>query len=569
MHLPIFIMKLVPFFLLFISTYISAQNNYPQDYFGSPLEIPLILSGNFAELRANHFHSGLDIKTQQRIGLKVLAAADGFVSRIKIQHYGYGKTLYITHPNGYTTVYAHLSEYSPGIEAYVKKHQYEVESYEIEVFPNTGELLVKKGELVAYSGNSGGSGGPHLHFEIRNKEEHAMNPMLFGIEIKDTSRPIITSLYAYPIGDSSTVNKSQTKQKLKLTSLKNGDYMAESVNAFGDIGFAINTFDRQDFGANSNGVYNIQTFINGSQNFEVDFRKFSFDETNRLNRFIDYEHFKTKQERIQKLFSDNNDLSMLKSIKSNGILTIQDSTNLVYKIRVSDYKNNESWITIPIKGSKATYALNQGKKTTPYYFVYTKGTTNLKEGNVSVDIFPDTFYDDYYLDFKVKNDTLFLEKDVVPLKRTFNISYDITNYSDADKSKLYIARLIGTKKYPVYENTKRKGNVLTSSIKNLGTFALARDNVKPNIMPLNFKNNQWISNFRYLKIKISDAQTDISNFRATINDKWILMEYDYKTKTLTYDFNDAVSNETKNNLKVIVTDNVGNSATFEATFYRK
>ncbi len=568
MHLPIFIMKLAPFFLLFISTYISAQNNYPQDYFGSPLEIPLILSGNFAELRSNHFHSGLDIKTQQRIGLKVLAAADGFVSRIKIQHYGYGKTLYITHPNGYTTVYAHLSEYSPEIEAYVKKHQYKVESYEIEVFPNTGELLVKKGELVAYSGNSGGSGGPHLHFEIRNKEEHAINPMLFGIDIKDTSKPIITSLYAYPIGDSSTVNKSQTKQKLKLTPLKNGDYMAESVNAFGDIGFAINTFDRQDFGANSNGVYNIQTFINGSQNFEVDFRKFSFDETNRLNRFIDYEHFKTKQERIQKLFSDNNDLSMLKSIKNNGILTIQDSTNLVYKIRVSDYKSNEAWITIPIKGSKATNALNQGKKTTPY-FVYTKGTTNLKEGNVSVDIFPDTFYDDYYLDFKVKNDTLFLEKDVVPLKKTFNISYDITNYSDADKSKLYIARLIGAKKYPVYENTKRKGNILTSSIKNLGTFALARDNVKPTITPLNFKDNQWISDFRYLKIKISDAQTDISNFRATINDKWILMEYDYKTKTLTYDFNDAVSNETKNNLKVIVTDNVGNSATFEATFYRK
>ncbi|PKQ44117.1 M23 family metallopeptidase [Confluentibacter flavum] len=561
-------MKLILFFLLITSTFIGAQNNYPQDYFGNPLEIPLILSGNFAELRSNHFHSGLDIKTQQRIGLKVLAAADGYVSRIKIQHYGYGKTLYITHPNGYTTVYAHLSEYSPAIEAYVKKHQYEVESYEIETFPNTGELLVKKGELVAYSGNSGGSGGPHLHFEIRDKDELPMNPMLFGIEIKDTSKPVITSLYAYPIGDSSTINKSKIKQRLKLTPLKGGDYAAESINAFGDIGFAINTFDRQDFGANSNGVYNIQTFINGSQNFEVDFKKFSFDETNRLNRFIDYQHFKTKQERVQKLFSDNNDLSMLKSIKNNGILTIQDSTSLVYKIRVSDYKNNESWITIPIKGAKPNIVQNPNKKTTPY-FIYTKGTTNLKEGNVSVDIFPDTFYEDYYLDFKVKNDTLFLEEDIVPLKKTFNISYDISKYSDVDKSKLYIARLIGAKKYPVYENTKRKGDILSSSIKNLGTFALARDNVNPTIAPINFKNNQWISDFRYLKIKINDAQTGISNFRATINDKWILTEYDYKTKTLTYDFNDVVSNETKNDLKVIVTDNVGNSATFEATFYRK
>jgi hypothetical protein len=184
-------------------------------------------------------------------------------------------------------------------------------------------------------------------------------------------------------------------------------------------------------------------------------------------------------------------------------------------------------------------------------------------------MFSNTFYDDFYIDFQVKIDTLFLGQDYIPTKKYFSITYDVSNYTVEDKSKLYIARLIGAKKYPVYEATTKKGDILSTSTRNLGTFTLARDNVKPSIAPINFKNNQWISDFRYLKIKISDPQTDISKYRATINDKWILTEYDYKTKTLTYDFNDAVSTETKNNLKVIVTDNVGNSTTFEATLYRK
>lgn len=157
-------MRLIFFFFVAISTSALAQNNYPQDYFGSPLGIPLILSGTFAELRSNHFHAGLDIKTQQRVGLNVYAAAGGFVSRIKVSHFGYGKALYITHPNGYTTVYAHLNKFSPEIEAYVKKNQYQKETFEIELFPTAGDLKIEKGDMVALSGNTGGSGGPALTF---------------------------------------------------------------------------------------------------------------------------------------------------------------------------------------------------------------------------------------------------------------------------------------------------------------------------------------------------------------------------------------------------------------------
>jgi hypothetical protein len=281
-------------FLLCISFSI-AQNSYPQDYFQSPLEIPLILSGTFAELRSNHFHAGLDIKTQQRAGLKVMAAASGFVSRIKVSHFGYGKALYITHPNGYTSVYAHLQNYNPEIDAYIKQRQYKNESYEIELFPKAGELLVNKGDIVAYSGNTGGSGGPHLHFEIRNKQEHPMNPMLFGLDIKDSVKPIVSALYVYPIGEGSYVNKSNTKQKLRLIPIESGDYVAENIEAYGKIGFAIGSTDRQNLAANKNGVYKVESFYNGNKNFEIDFRKFSFAESNHINRLIDYEIFKTKK----------------------------------------------------------------------------------------------------------------------------------------------------------------------------------------------------------------------------------------------------------------------------------
>ena len=561
-------MRFILSLFLVFSCFLDAQNNYPQDYFSNPLDVPLVLSGTFAELRSNHFHSGLDIKTQQRTGLKVKAVANGFVSRIKIAHYGYGKALYITHPNGYTTVYAHLSKFSPDIEAYIKAKQYKNESYEIELFPKAEDLLVLKDNLVAYSGNSGGSGGPHLHFEIRDKQERPINPMLFGIDIKDTSNPVIKSVYAYPLDENSFINSKNTKQKIRLTPLKNGDYNAENIEAIGNIGFAVGTYDRQDLAANSNGVYNIQTFINGSRNFEIDFKRFSFDETKHINQLIDYEHFSTKKQRIQKLFRKNNPLSLFKSTLNDGIIKVEDSTYSIYKIRVADFKNNESWVTVHIKGSKNNKVKADRKATTPY-FIKADQTTNLKEGIVSVDFYKDTFYEDFYIDFEVKNDTLKLHKDVKAAKKNFSITYDVSKYSNEDKNKLYIARLVGYKNYPSYTYTKRKDHVLIASTKKLGTYALAMDTIKPTISASNFKSKQWLSKYRYLKIKIDDKESGISNYRATINGKWILMEYDYKTKTLTHDFNDSVITDTKNNLKVIVTDNVGNNSTFETLFYRK
>lgn len=549
-----------------------SQNPYPQDYFVSPLEIPIILSGTFGELRSNHFHSGMDIKTQQTEGHKVLAAAEGYVSRIKISHYGYGKALYITHPNGYTTVYAHLQKLSPKLEAYLKKEQYQREIFEIELFPLTNELQVTQGEVIAYSGNTGSSGGPHLHYEIRDNLERPINPMLFGLIPRDTKAPVIQHIYVYPKDNYSYINGKNQRKELRIIPKTNNTYEVEPFRALGTIGFGITTHDLLDLAANKNGVNNITTHLNGVKNFEIDFKKFSFDETSHINRFIDYEHYKTKRSLIQKLFIEpNNPLTLFKDVVNDGYIKVTDSTHSIYKIIVSDFAGNTAYVHISIDGEKQSLPEpNTNFEINPdLRFIYSNGAATLEDQHVTVNIPANTFYDDINLKFKVSGDTLKLHEDIIPLQKNIGIHYDVTGYDDVDKNKLFIAKLIGYRKYASHLSTMKVNNTLSAYTKTLGEFTLKYDTNAPQVTPVNWQNGKWLSNYRYLKVKITDDLSGISSYRATVNGKFILMEYDYKTDTLTHDFNDNVVTDTRNELKLIVVDNVGNSTTFEATFFRK
>ena len=243
--------------------------SYPQDYFSAPIDINLILSGSFAELRTNHFHSGLDIKTQGKEGFKTYASAAGYVSRIKISRYGYGKALYITHPNGYTTVYAHLQKFSPTIEAYVKEQQYQKETFELELFPKAGTIKVLDRQLIAFTGNTGGSAGPHLHFEIRDNQQRPINPLLFGFDIKDTRPPVIYGLFGYPLSEDSHIGGETKRVKIRILKQKDGTYKSEPITAYGKIGFGIISTDRQDLASNKNGVNKIETSYNGSKSIDL------------------------------------------------------------------------------------------------------------------------------------------------------------------------------------------------------------------------------------------------------------------------------------------------------------
>ena len=546
-----------------------AQNKFPQDAFIKPLKIPTVFAGTFGELRSNHFHSGLDIKSQHRTGLEVVASASGYVSRIKVSHYGYGKALYITHPNGYTTVYGHLSKYGPAIEAYVKQKQYEAENYEVELFPNPDELVVTQGDLVAYSGNTGGSGGPHLHFEIRDKNERPMNAQLFGIQAPDHKDPILKDLVVYILSDSSHVNQSQKRQELRFTKQPDGTFLAEKIRAYGQIGFALGTIDQQDGANNSNGIYSIETSFNGEKYLEVKMDQFSFAETRYLNRMIDYELYEGDRKRVQKLFIErNNPLSIFTYEKNKGVIDLtQNGNSSVYTIKVKDFQGNTSTLVVPITIAKESILTPKEIKTTPY-FVEAETYKNFEVGDWEVFIPEGAFYDDYYLDITANTDALHLDEDLIPVHKYLRLAYDVSAFAVQDREKLYIGR-VNYRGLLRYEGARLEDDHLTASINALGDFKVGIDTKPPKIQSLDFSDGKWISNLNEINFKITDEDTGIKSYRATINGKFALMEYEYKKNQLTYSFGDGISVSGANELKLIVTDNVGNSTTLEATFYRK
>jgi len=554
-------------FFIFFLEFSYAQEKYPKDVFRPPLDIPIILSGNFGELRSNHFHSGIDIKTQQREGLPVYAIGDGSISRIKISLWGYGKALYITHPNGYTSVYAHLQKFAPKIEAYIKKLQYQKKSYEVQTFPKYGELTLNKGEIIAYSGNTGSSAGPHLHFEIRSSiSEKPTNPLFYGLKVKDATKPTLLNLYGYPLTNNSQINQSNDKVKINFTKQSDGSYIADKVYALGTIGFGINGYDMQDLAINKNGIYAVKQTVNGKTYTDFDFKTFSFTESKYINTIIDYNHYGTYNQRILKCFkTDSNKLSIYNTLYNNGKIPIKEGLLYNVEIILKDLENNITKIKIPVDGKKQELKVIKKNNKTPNYIVAKKPNNyNLEAAKV---YFPaNTFYDDFYIDLKKGKDTVAIHNNTVPARKSFTITFNTAKYSSEERKKLFIAKL-DKELNPSYATTYKRGAIFSTKTKNLGTYTLAKDTIAPIITAKNFKDKQLLANYKKLTLKITDDLSGINTYNATLNGEWILMEY-YKN-TLTYNFDDKILNKKECNLKVVVTDNVGNTTTFTATLYKK
>ncbi|MEI6864786.1 M23 family metallopeptidase [Flavicella sp.] len=557
------------FTIVLLVNYTVAQEKYPQDYFRNPLGIPMILSGTFGELRTSHFHSGIDLKTQQKEGLKVYTAAEGYVSRIKISNWGYGKALYITHPNGYTTVYAHLKNFNKTIEKYIHSYQYKKEKEEIQLFPEKSELLIEKDEIIAYSGSTGGFIAPHLHFEIRNtKTAKIINPMHFGFIPPDSKAPVINHVRAYMFNDSSHVNSSNIEIPINFKQDRTGVYQTDRINAYGKIGFAINTFDRLDGALNKNGIYKLEMFVNGKKTFEHKVETFSFDESKYINLHIDYSFYAEHKRKYQKTYiHPENKLSTYLRTKEKGYLQIEDKLNYQVVIKVTDFVGNLSELTIPIIGKKMIPKIKKEKSKTAFY-IDKEQSKEITIETVKIYFPKNSFYDSSYLDISLKDNLLKVHTPNIPLNKSYRISFNVKNLSKEQRDKMYIARVVNNKYYN-YCNTVKTDSTFMTTTKKLGNYKLHSDMEPPVISHCSFYKNQNLSNNRFFNIRVIDKTSGLKEYRGEIDGKWVRMELNVKTNTLTFDFNDLELKKGKHTFTLVAMDNVGNTSSFTSLFLLK
>ena len=549
-----------PFLKLFFLIYYSALLSQTKEEWVPPVDFPIKLSGTFGEFRNNHFHAGLDIKTKGREGVEIKSFNSGWVKRIRVSLNGYGKALYIGHLDGLTSVYGHLKKFSPKIESYLKKKQYEKESYVIQLFPKVNELKIEKGEVIGYSGNTGGSYGPHLHFEIREeKGQVPINPMKYSFLIKDSERPQIQTFYLY-----TNLDSKLEKKEFKLVRKNDSVYSASGIISAGDFYVGLRLYDRQDLTYNKNGIYSAKVRSNGSEKFFYKMDRITFDDSKYINLLIDYEELKRKRRRIQ-LFTlhPEQKLSFIKNNNLHGTIKIEQEKSYQILVEIKDFNQNTSYIEAYIRGS----AKKETHFKTNKNFIY-PDKEYLFEFEEERVFFPKkSFFNKVNFNVEKKGDTLIVGENIYPLRKSYEVYYKIPKGDSIEISQSFLS-FINKNGDPTFFSSTLKDGSWYGKSKILGKYIVSRDSIPPVIKKINFKDQQWLSNYKYLKLSISDDFSGIKTIHGEINGKWILLEYEPKNNTIIYDFSDLNFKETLHKLVIVAEDLAGNKTVFRTEFYR-
>lgn len=558
-------MRNVAFFLAFLMS-VALYSQADVQHYHNPVDIPIFLSGTFGELRGSHFHAGIDIKTQGREGIPIRAVSEGYVSRVKISTTGYGKVLYVTHPDGNTSVYAHLRNFSPKITKLVRQKQYEKKSFEVELFLDSKILVVDAKEIIAYSGNTGGSLGPHLHFELRETDtQMPINPLLGFYEVTDTTRPEIHTLMVYPTDTTAVINGLQKPIQVPFRKLNDSIYLADKIQAIGSIGFGIGIYDRLDNTYNKNGAFSMEAHANGTKVHQIKFEKFRFSDSENIHALIDFPTYSKTRTKIQKLFRDSgNELPFFETVES-GVLQIEPGKDYAYRIRTADANGNTRYVLVPIRGKTQKRIVTTKEEEETGKTIRTDRDYLFRFENAEVYFPKNCLYKTSKLDVKFEKDSLYVKAPHTavrkPIKIRFKTPDSLNGHFLGIRDKDHIIQFL---------SSQTKNGFFEARIKKTGVFAIAQDTIAPTIKPVRKYDNQWLSNFRSLRFKIDDEHTGIKSYSATINGKWVLFEYETKKNEITFWFDDYFYLEgSKHLLEINVIDQVGNVATHKLTFFRK